>query len=337
MKEASFLNERRHVPKPAKLLALVAAFFALTTYVEPGARPARTPRAEGALTAVPVDIVPGDPDQRRVGDLVYRRGWVLTSDTPRFGAISALHVAQGQVTAVSDSGDVMLLPLPGSGPARVRIVALPVPYGDPARKRNRDTESLAVSDGTIWFGFERNNLVARYRRSDWHLEGFARPESMRDWPRNAGTEAMVRLPDGRFLVFGEGRDNGGAFSPVILFAGDPSANGTRALAARFRRPAGYRVTDAALLPDGRLLILNRRADVLSGISAKLVVADLPAWREGATIAGREIATLAAPLTVDNMEALSVAQEDGRTIVRIASDDNYLKIQRTLLLEFELGE
>ena len=44
-----------------------------------------------------------------------------------------------------------------------------------------------------------------------------------------------------------------------------------------------------------------------------------------------------PRPVDNMEALAVSREGGRTIVRIASDDNYLALQRTLLLEFELDE
>jgi hypothetical protein len=38
-----------------------------------------------------------------------------------------------------------------------------------------------------------------------------------------------------------------------------------------------------------------------------------------------------------MEALSVMREQGRTIVRLASDDNFLRIQRTLLLEFALLE
>ena len=52
---------------------------------------------------------------------------------------------------------------------------------------------------------------------------------------------------------------------------------------------------------------------------------------------REIAHFAAPVTVDNMEALSVTREGGRTIVRLASDDNFMRWQRTLLLEFELRE
>jgi hypothetical protein len=38
-----------------------------------------------------------------------------------------------------------------------------------------------------------------------------------------------------------------------------------------------------------------------------------------------------------MEGLAVTQEGGRTIVWLASDDNLLPLQRTLLLKFEWAE
>lgn len=335
MKVVTFLNERRGPPKAWRVLALLAGFFALTTFIAPGPLPERSATAEGRLVATPVALNPRDPGQRRVGGLVFRRGWALASDAPRFGGISAMHVENGAVTAISDSGDLLLFPLPGEGPARVRMIALPLGHAPPTRKRDRDTEALAVHGGHAWVAFERHNLVARHRRSDWRLESFARPEAMRRWGRNSGPESLVRLSDGRFLAIEEG--GGDDYSRVALFDGDPAVVSTRALTGRYRRVPGHRPTDAALLPDGRLLILNRRATLLDGVSAVLTVADVPEWRDGATIEGRELARLAAPLTVDNMEALSVARESGRTIVRVASDDNMMRIQRTLLLEFELAE
>ena len=45
--------------------------------------------------------------------------------------------------------------------------------------------------------------------------------------------------------------------------------------------------------------------------------------------------LRAPAAIDNMEALSVTRERGRTILWIASDDNFSPLQRTLLLKFAL--
>ena len=88
---------------------------------------------------------------------------------------------------------------------------------------------------------------------------------------------------------------------------------------------------------GRLLLLNRRFSIFEGLTAKLVVADPGGAKAGGVLTGAEIAHFEAPLTVDNMEALSVTREGGRTFIWIASDDNFSAIQRTLLLKFALTE
>jgi hypothetical protein len=315
-------------------LGLIGLFLLLATIVPPP--PGAPPRGEAVarLTAIALPLEDGRPDRRRVGALLYRRGWALDSDDPRFGAVSAMQVENGRVTALSDAGTLFEFPLPGSpGGERVRI--RPLPHAPGVSKRGRDTESLVLLGPRLWIGFEAVNAVKRLRRADLGEESAARPAGMRRWGGNSGPEAMVRLPDGRFLVFSEGRDDGRGFSQVLLFDGDPAAPATRAIAMRYRRPPGFRVTDAALLPDGRLLILNRRFGWLEGLAASLVIAPLPPARANATIAGREVARLEPPLTVENMEALSVAREQGRTIVRIASDDNFMPVLRTVLLEFEL--
>jgi hypothetical protein len=201
-------------------------------------------------------------------------------------------------------------------------------------KGDRDSESMIVHGGRAWIGFERSNAVWRYRLGDWRSQAHAAPPEMRKWRSNRGSEAMLRLPDGRFLVFSEG---GGGESPVLLFEGDPAVPGTKAAMLRYRPPQGYRITDAALLPGGRLLFLNRRVALLEGIfSARLTMTKLPRLEPGGLLEGEEVATLRKPLTVDNMEALSVTREGGRTIVWIASDDNFNPLlQRTLLLKFAL--
>jgi hypothetical protein len=182
-----------------------------------------------------------------------------------------------------------------------------------------------------WIGFERLNQVWRLERPSWRAGAHAAPPAMRDWPDNRGAEAMVRLADGRFLVFAEGRGRGG---PALLFAGDPAVAGTGVEGFRYRPPEGYRPTDAALLPDGRILVLHRRFTVLEGVTAKLVLVR----REGETlVAGETLADFRPPVTTDNMEALSVSREGGRTIVWIASDDNYNPLQRTLLMKFALED
>ena len=331
MKAARFLNRRQRVA-----LFGLAVFLLLTTFVPRRLEGPATETVQASLEARPVLLNEGDPRQRRIGPLLFLRGWELTSPANRFGGISSMQIEDGRVTALSDSGDLIEFALPERpGTTPVRIAPLPRPTTPGLRKFSQDTEALVVAGAQGWISFERRNRIGRYRRPDWHWEGWSKPAPMRRWRSNSGAEAMVRLRDGRFLVFAEGRSEG-EYSEVLLFLGDPAEESTRIVPLRYRRPAGYRVTDAALLPDGRLLVLQRRLSWLD-ISAKLSIASLRRLAPGATIEGREIAELSDPLTVDNMEALSVTREGGRTIVRIASDNNYMAMQRNLLLEFQLLE
>jgi hypothetical protein len=288
----------------------------------PRGSPPPGPRA-ARLFMTPVALDPGDPARRRVGGLVFRRGWVLTSDDPGFGGISSMHVEHGAVLALADTGTVFRFALPvRAGAETVRIAPLDAGPGAGRRKAARDSESLAVAGDDAWIGFEGANAIWRYRRADGRARAGAAPAAMRAWPGNAGPIA-------------EDRNDGRAFSRALLFDGDPTAPGTRAAALRYRRVPGARPTDAAQLPDGRLLILNRHFAWLSGASATLMIADPAGLRPGGTIEGHTLAVLAPPLTVDNMEALSVSCAGGRTIVYLGSDNNMAPIQRTLFLEFAL--
>jgi len=316
---------------------ILLAGLLLATNVAPGPPPPPPGRGEAGLSFAPLALDPDDPGRRRIGALVFLEGWEIGSDSARFGGISAIHVADGQVIAISDAGTLLRFALPGRGPARVRLDPLPRGPGPATRKSNRDTEAMVVVGGALRIAFERHNMIWRYRLADLAPVSAARPPAMRRWRGNAGAEAMVRLADGRYLVFSEGREDGGALSDVVLFAGDPSLPGTAAARLSYRPPPGFRITDAAVLPDGRLLLLNRRFALFEGISATLAIADPRGLAAGATLEAREVGALRAPLTVDNMEALSVVVENGRTIVWIASDDNFFPLQRTLLMKFALVE
>ena len=331
MKLARILNEMAE-SRFGRMLFLAVAFVLLATIVRPPPPPPPAGPADARLDIVAIALDEQDPRRRRVGELVFLRGWALSSQEPRFGGISAMQVENGQVTALSDTGTIFRFAVPrapGSAPLRIE----PLPQTAGRAKSSHDTEAMLFSGSQAWIALERQNGVVRFRRADWREESAARPVLMRTWRGNTGPEGIVRLRDGRFLIFSEGRDHGAPFSAVVLFAGDPAVPDTPTAALNYRRLPGFRVTDAAAMPDGRLLILNRRFSLLDGASARLVVAESAGLAAGAIIEGREIAALRAPLAVDNMEALSVVREGGRTIVRIASDDNFMGAQRTLLLEF----
>jgi hypothetical protein len=281
---------------------------------------------------VPVPL--GPKGETRAGGLAFLGGWEMTSNDGRFGGISAMHVGAGGVLALSDSGFAFRFALPGAQRVRLEVLPLVEGAGSGAPKSSGDAESMAVEGGRFWVGFERQNALARYRLSDLRPVTLAQPPSMRGWRSNRGAEAMLRLPDGRFLVFSEGKKNDRP-SEVLLFRSDPALAFARSVKLSYRPPPGYRVTDAALLPDGRALFLNRRFSLPMTFSVKVTVASLAALEAGAMIEGEEVATLEAPLAADNFEALAVTRGGGRTILWIASDDNYNRLQRSLLLKFAL--
>ncbi|HEV7660602.1 MAG TPA: esterase-like activity of phytase family protein [Allosphingosinicella sp.] len=328
--------ERIWLGRWSRPLLPVAIFVLLATIVSPGPEPLPWEAGEARLVATPIPLDPGDPGHRDVGRLHFLAGWNLDSDDERFGGLSGMHVEAGQVTAISDVGIVTRFPVPGPAlDLPVRFDPLIEGPGPRSRRSSRDSEGLLADRDHLWVSFERRHMVWRYDRSTLRAEAAARPEPMQSWRGNSGAEALLRLADGRFLVFAEGRDDGAPYSDVMLFAGDPALPETPAVRLRYRRPDGFRPTDAALLPDGRILILNRRFAWLR-LSARLMIADATGLAAGGTIEGQEVATLESPLNLDNMEALAITVENGRTIVWIASDDDFMSIvRRTLLLKFEL--
>lgn len=280
-----------------------------------------------AILATPIRLDPRDPARTRLDGLTFLGGWVLTSRDPRFGGVSALAADADGFLAVSDRDGLFRLHPPGGE------VLGALGEGPPLR---RDAEAMARGpDGTLWVGYENANAIWRYDAAGTRATGHIAPAAMADWPGNGGAEALLRLPDGRFLVFSEeaAGDRPGT-RQALLFPGDPVDGGEP---ARFdyRPPAGYVVTDAALLPDGRIVVLHRRYTPLDGASAILSIVDPAAIRPGSVVEGQRLARLAPPLTVDNMEALAVTRERGATILWVASDDNFSSVQRTLLMRFRL--
>jgi hypothetical protein len=331
MKMGSFLNSRS-----GTALLAVAAFVLLATPVAPGPVPLPPPGPViASLAATPIPLSGELPDLGSVGALEFLGGWALSAGDPRFGGISGLHVRGDMATAITDNGDLVRFPVPGSrrfGTARIaRLAEGPWPV---RRKADRDAEALLVDGDSLWVIWEYRREVWRYGR-DWRARSASRPMAMRRFGRNAGAEAIVRLRDGRFLILSETASGEPGLYRGPLFGGDPAMPHAPQAAIRYRPPSGFRATDAALLPDGRVLVLNRRYNLLEGLGAALVALDPGAIRAGATLEGREIARLEWPLALDNMEALSVTREGGRTILWIASDDNFNPLQRTLLMRFAL--
>lgn len=292
-----------------------------------------------AFEAKRVSLDPANPALNRVGQLTWLGGVELTSPDPAFGGFSAMAVLGDRVTLLSDGGNVVRFRLDSHGRLSERSFAnLAAGPGTGWLKEDRDSESMTADPitGRLWVGFERANAIWRFAPGLARGEAHAVPRAMADWPVNSGAEAMTRLPDGGFIVIGE-RESwpGRKGRAAIHFSGDPTDRPDRGFRFSYIPPAHYDPSDMAVLPDGRLLVLNRRFAVPFAFSTKLVLIDSRAIRPGAVVRGREIATLASPMVHDNFEGMAVTREGKATIVWIVSDDNKLFLQRSLLLKFRL--
>ena len=316
------------------------------------------PNRSQLVLAEVVSLNPDNPAQRTVGALTFIGAWHLRSDNSDFGGFSALgRLPDGGFLAVSDAGWMAAFHLAPTAQTATKtgaritdsfIARLPGaegigPDGAELTYEDRDAESLTYDGerGRYWVGYENKNVIRRLDGGFVRVTAMAAPKMMAEWPKNGGAEAMVRLSDGRFLVLSETAELDDDSTEVLLFQGDPTERATQVVALSYAAPDGYRVTDAAQLPDGDLLFLNRSIGVRRGFTATLTRVALSDVRGGAVLSGDVIASLASPLTVDNMEGLLVEEGTvgGRnaTIIWMISDDNYFGFQRTILMQFALFE
>ena len=288
-------------------------------------------------TRVPLD--PGDPKHLKVGALTFIGGVRLTSKDLAFGGYSSMTIDRGLFTLLSDGGTVVRFRLDD----RFRLSApgfgdLPVGPGTGWTKADRDSESMTLNPATgqVWVGYERVNQIWRYSPGLRLPATMVAPKPMADWSENGGAESMVRLHDGRFLVIAEtSRRLPSQARSALIFDRDPVEKPLEGFEFGYLPPDGYDPSDATELPDGRVLILNRKLALPFTWSAVLTLIDPRHIRPGVTIRGREIARLALPLTVDNFEGLAITREHGATMLWMVSDDNLLILQQTLLMKFRL--
>ncbi len=293
------------------------------------------------IAALPLMLDPDRPKLRQVGGLEFLSAWELGSGNQDFGGISALTaLVDGRFVGTSDAGTLIGFGLSNNSRIdRPFIVPLPDAFGAGKTFLDRDSESIAydANSGRFWVGYEGNGAIRRFSPAFARTEAIGRPAPMKNWSSNSGAEAVVRFNDGRFAIFSEGYDRPDGSYEALMFSGDPTEPGSIYFRFGYRPPAGYKITDATELPDGRLLVLNRRISFPDGFTAIISVLDPAQITQGETISGTPIAALRPPLLVDNMEGITTTQENGRTIVWMISDNNFMIWQRTILMKFALSE
>jgi len=259
--------------------------------------------------------------------------WLLESDDRRFSGYSALVVQDdGRLRAYSDTSRWLEFDRPDRSRARAARFG-PVPGHEGSGHNDLEAATHDPISGMTWVAFENINSIRRLGPGEKDAISVA-PPAMSGFRHNGGAETMVRLADGRFVVIAE---SGGWRHPLrraaLLFAGDPVAD-PRATSFAFQSPAGLDPTDAALLPDGRVLILLRGlAPGWPPFRSKLVVADPADIQPGKVWPWRNVADLSNLVPRENYEGLAVAPaRSGLELWLIADANRSVLLQRTLLVK-----
>jgi hypothetical protein len=303
--------------------------------------PASAEAQQGALFAWPFSLpdLPGNTALRPLGGMEIDRGAL------GFGGLSGLHIAPDlSLTLVSDLGryaEMSLVLDAQSRPFRLalkRAGALQDGGGRPlARGRAGDAEALArLPDGSWLVAYERAHRIRRHARIDGPALHVEAPPGLEQAPANGGLESLAVLADGTWFAITEALAFPDTAGAVAGWLGGPRAW----VPVGWRAAPGMAPVDAAPLPDGGALVLERGFSLFGGFTARLTrigAAALARARPGSVLEGEELLRFVPPLPVENYEAVSVVRHQGRLLVGIVSDDNESWLQRTLLLLFELAE
>ena len=329
------------------LLAGAAACAASPARARPPAPNEPTPIVVAATPLESFSV--GDKERRTFGALTFRSGLQLKSDFEGFGGFSGLWRSPGgeEIVAVADNTQwltarVVAAERRMTGLTEAVVAPVLARDGRPMRRtRSYDTEGLTIAGGVAYVVIERTQEAMRFA---WSKEGTGAraqavpvPDEAKRLPRNQGLEAVGVAPPksplaGALVVIAE-QTGGSTAAPTRGFI----LSGPRKGAFDVARSGGFDVTDLAFLPSGETLLLERRASFFSGFGARLRRIAADAIYPDATVDGPVIFEADSGHQIDNMEGLAVLRDaDGATIVSMISDDNFSRLQQTVLLDFVLN-
>ncbi|MEO1363997.1 MAG: esterase-like activity of phytase family protein [Pseudomonadota bacterium] len=246
--------------------------------------------------------------------LSHVRSVTLQSDLPDFGGLSAIETTDGtSFVVLSDRGQAYDLTF-DRGQNAVRIAPRPQPAPD------RDSEGLAYAGDDLFYSYEG---PAELRDARGTLS--PRDPAFDSWSINSGFEALAAAPDGTLFAVPE--RSGGKSQPFPVFR---LRNGTWDIARTFPRTGAFLPVGADIGPDGMLYVLERAFSAL-GFRSRI--------RRMAPDSDGEVETL---LTTrlglhDNLEGITVwTARTGQVCVTMVSDNNFLSVQRTEIVEYSLS-
>ncbi|ATU90579.1 esterase-like activity of phytase family protein [Phyllobacterium zundukense] len=286
----------------------------------------------------------------RFGALEFVGGLEMTSANREFSGLSAFRYLDSgkEFLGITDTGlwyaGKMLRDERGR-PASIndfRLAPIQSEEGLPVEgKWNSDAEGMSVSGQTATVSFERIHRIAEFALD---LENFASkpkdiplPIPKNELRNNRGIETIAYAPvssplqGARVAVTEKSINGAGDMFAAVL-------EGPREGIFYVKRLDDFDISDGDFLPNGDLLLLERRFSISSGVTLRIRRIAAEDIGPGATVDGPFILQADMRDQIDNMEGLDVWQaEDGSTRLSLVSDDNHSIVQRNLYLEFRLAE
>lgn len=288
--------------------------------------------------------------QTRFGALEFLGGVELSSGNPLFGAISAIRFRpdQRRFVSVLDTGHWLTGTVERDGDGRLKGIAEAriMPMIDrrgvtDAGKGAMDAEGLALKGDHVLVSYEQYHRVDTYPDPGFQTSP---PDgtvpiliSRKELRANRSLEALMIAPQSSplsgatVIVAEDSLDDQGNMLAAILDG---------PLEGRFtvRHSDDFDASDGVFLPDGDLLLLERRFDLAHGIGMRIRRIAGGDIRPGAVVDGAVIFEANSSYQIDNMEGLDAFRAaDGTIHLIMVSDDNHSILQRSLMLEFRLRD
>lgn len=288
-----------------------------------------------------------EPAATRVGRLIWRGGIEMRASLRNFGGWSALHVSSDgrTLTSISDEGAWLTAAVDYdakrnlAGLSSARMGQLRGLDGRPIEaKAEADAEALArLPDGSWLVAFERRHRLWRYPAltdTPLPVEG---PREIGLQPGNGGIEALTALSDGTVIAISE--EHSQAPGTVMGWIGKPAVAGRYIWTSfSYATEPDFQPTSITVLPDGSFATIERAFDMVRGVRCRVMRFEAAQLRPGATVRPDELARLASPYAVDNLEGLAATRgAHGETLLWLISDDNFNPLQRNILMLFELAQ
>ncbi|MEN9895481.1 MAG: hypothetical protein RIR97_1333 [Pseudomonadota bacterium] len=313
-----------------------------------GLLPVTAHAQENVITSQPITQFKVGSAETVFGSLEFVGGITTRSDDPVFGAMSSIRFYPDAThfLAVLDTGYWASGKIERNVSGAINhisdivITSMIDRNGNSNVSKGRmDAEGLAFREQQILVSYEFRHRIDIYPAESYRT---SRPVSSlpilipgNQLRSNGGLETLALSPGsgplaGAAVTISEKSMNAdGNLLAAVL-------EGPRKGIFALKRLPPYSATDATFLPNGDLLVLERRFGISDGIGMRLRRIKADAIKPGATIDGEVLLEAGAGYQIDNMEGIdALTGPDGSTRIILISDDNHSFFQRTLFLEFKL--